>query len=67
MKKKFKSKSEIDVENFNEVRNAAFSFGVTVQQLKDAVAVVGTSLDAIQQHLKSYRNPYVHRTTGWRL
>lgn len=64
-KKTKRDARRVDLTNFNELRNLAFSFKVSVDEIKAAVDQVGDLVDDIQRHLKAYHNPYVHRTKGW--
>ena len=45
-------RSRIDVNQDYELRDWAKKFGVTPEQLKDAVKAVGTGADAVEKHLK---------------
>lgn len=51
----------IDFGNFNEVRNVAFSLGVTELQLKEAAKVIGADIDKIREYFKSYKVPFMNR------
>jgi hypothetical protein len=42
----------IDVNDPDEIRNWTKSFGVSAEQLKQAVKAVGTSADKVRAHLK---------------
>ena len=59
-KKAYKPKT-IDVENFTDRRNSAFSLGVTEEILLEAVAVVGAVYEDVRKHLQVYRTPYFYR------
>jgi hypothetical protein len=44
--------SQIDIKDASEVQYAAKKFGVTSQQIREAVAKVGNSRVAVEKHLK---------------
>jgi hypothetical protein len=44
--------SKIDSHDASEVEYAAKEFGVTPQQIRDAIEKVGNSRSAVEQHLK---------------
>lgn len=66
IKKAFQQR-QLDLANFNQVRNMAMSFKVTVEELKAAAEKVGLGVDDLRSHLNVHNNPYVHRTKGWHL
>ena len=45
-------RTRINVNEDYELRDWARKFGVTPDELKDAVNAVGTQADAVEQHLK---------------
>lgn len=46
-------RSRINVNQDYELQDWSKKFGVTPEQLKDAVKAVGTSAEAVEAHLKS--------------
>ncbi|HJV59670.1 MAG TPA: DUF3606 domain-containing protein [Albitalea sp.] len=50
-----RDRERIDVNQDYELRGWSKKFGVTPEQLKEAVQAVGDRADKVEQHLKSHR------------
>ena len=49
-------RQRIDVQEYQELRNWAAKFGVTTQQVKDAIARVGDRAVEVEHYLKGSRH-----------